>query len=158
MDTGTLAIHTTAGVSFVLYALALAWRLRRITPAGNVIWTAAFALMLLHVLLAFHFAHHWSHRAAYDDTARQTAELFGIRWGGGVFANYALLLVWAVEVVRWWSGGFSRAAQWFMAFMWFNGTVVFGHGLIRWLGVAGFLMLAVMLWVARRKPESPPVG
>lgn len=159
MDTATLLIHATAGASFVPYALALAWRLRH-GPARlllNITWTAAFVLMLVHVLLAFHFAHHWSHRSAYEETARQTAEAFGLHWGGGVFANYALLLVWAIEVARWWRGGFSKAAQWFLAFMWFNGAVVFGHGFIRWFGVVAFVALAAVAITARMKTTSPTV-
>jgi len=137
-------IHATAGASFALYFLALMLRLRRPSRIASVAWTVAFALMLVHVGLAFHFAHHWSHRAAYEETARQTAEVFGVHWGGGVFANYALLVVWAVEVARWWRGRVSRYAQAFLAFMWFNGTVVFGHGPVRWLGAMIFAALAVV--------------
>ena len=31
---------------------------------------------MTHVAAAFHFRHYWSHDAAYEETARQTAELF----------------------------------------------------------------------------------
>jgi hypothetical protein len=152
MDAASKLIYATAGASFVLYAAALWFRIRRGragTPAC-VVWSAAFALMLIHVAAAFHFAHDWSHQAAYDETARQTAEVFGLNWGGGVFANYALLIVWAAEVVNWWRGRLSGAAQAFLAFMWCNGAVVFGHGWIRWFGVVIFLMLGATLWMSRK--------
>ena len=148
-----MLIHATAGVSFVLYAMALLLRLRRPSSAAALIWTAAFVFMVIHVGLAFHLVHHWSHRDAFDSTARQTAEVFGVHWGGGIFANYALLLVWAVEVFNWWRGRWSGFAQAFLAFMWFNGTVVFGHGFIRWLGAAAFLLLTVVLWLNWKKAD-----
>lgn len=146
-----MLIHGTAGASFVLYVLALLLRSHG-SGISRWLWTLAFALMLVHVLLAFHGAHHWSHRAAYEDTARQTAEVFGVSWGSGVYANYVLLLVWAVDVVRWWRGGFSKATQAFLAFMWFNATVVFGHGWIRWVGVLAFAML--LLQTRRRSARQ----
>lgn len=157
MDLSSTLIHTTAGISFVLYAVALLLRLRRPSSAATAIWTAAFVFMVVHVGMAFHWAHHWSHREAFDATARQTAEVFGVHWGGGIFANYALLLVWAVEVVTWWRGRWSGLSQAFLAFMWFNGTVVFGHGFIRWLGVVIFVTLIAALWLRRRKPSVPVV-
>src|SRR4051812_10499094 len=104
MDTpvSSMLIHTTAGVSLVLYAIALLLRLRGTSSAATIIWAAAFMFLVIHVALAFHHVHHWSHRDAFDATARQTAEVFGVGWGGGIFANYALLVVWAVEVLNWW--------------------------------------------------------
>jgi hypothetical protein len=158
MDFSSTLIHATAGVSFALYAIALLLRLRRPSSAATIIWTTAFALMAVHVALAFHWVHHWSHREAFDATARQTAEVFGVHWGGGVFANYALLLAWLVEVINWWRGRWSGLIQAFLAFMWFNGTIVFGHGFIRWLGVVVFLMLGAALCLRRRKPRVPVVS
>jgi hypothetical protein len=155
MDSSSMLIHATAGVSFVLYAMALLLRLRRPSSVAAILWTTAFAFMAVHVGLAFHLVHHWSHREAFDATARQTAEVFGVRSGGGIYANYALLLVWAVEVVNWWRGRWSGYAQAFLAFMWLNGTVVFGHGFIRWLGVVVFVMLIVALRSRRRKSRVP---
>jgi hypothetical protein len=46
--------------------------------------------------------------------------------------------------------------QSFMAFMVFNGAVVFATGLVRWLGLAVFLALGVLWWLRwRRGRESP---
>src|SRR5262245_14058765 len=55
-----------------------------------------------HVICAFQFHHHWSHAAAYADTARQTAELTGWKWGGGLYINYLFALVWLGEVIWLW--------------------------------------------------------
>lgn len=143
-------IRLLAIASFALYALALILRAKK-PGAARILWTSAFLLMLVHVLLAFANVHRWSHQAAYDDTARQTGEMFGLYWGGGVFFNYALLLAWAVDVVRWWRGGFSVPTQGFLGFMWFNGIVVFGHGWVRWFGAVAFLALGVLAWRARGK-------
>ncbi len=147
----------SALASFALYVVTLCvWR------RGNharVLWSAACALMLLHTALAFHLVHHWSHAAAYADTARQTNELLGIDWGGGLFFNYALLIVWLADVIHGWRGierykRRPRAITWlihgFIAFMWFNATVVFGHGWGRLAGVAGFVILAIVSAKPRR--------
>src|SRR5438876_3113025 len=57
---------------------------------------AAFGV---HVACAFQFYHNWSHAAAYAETARQTAEFTGWKWGGGIYINYLFALVWLGEVV-----------------------------------------------------------
>jgi hypothetical protein len=160
MDTSTTLIYATAGASFVLYAAALVWRTwsGRAGIAACIVWSVAFLLMLIHVVAAFHFTHHWSHQSAYDETARQTSEVFGLNWGGGVFANYALLIVWAVELANWWRGRLSKAAQSFLAFMWFNGAVIFGHGWIRWFGVAVFAVLAAALWMKGKRGDRRSGG
>jgi drug/metabolite transporter (DMT)-like permease len=150
--------HWTAQGSFLFYVIAFLVRPR----AARMLWTVACLLMFVHVGLAFHSFHHWSHDAAYEDTARQTAELTGLQWGGGIFANYALLVIWLVDVVWWWRGASADASraktatvciQGFLAFMWFNATVVFGHGWTRWLGVAGFLIL-IGVWLNSRAAQQ----
>ena len=32
------------------------------------------------------------------ETARQTAEVFGINWGGGLFINYTVAILWIGDV------------------------------------------------------------
>src|SRR5262245_27232411 len=115
------------------------------------------AVFFAHVACAFHFYHHWSHAAAYADTARQTGELVGWSWGGGLYLNYAFALLWAVEVIWWWThpaGYRRRSSLWtwtvrgYFLFMIFNGAVVFAHGPVRWFG----LVLSVTLvgaWARR---------
>src|SRR6185312_4750810 len=61
-------------------------------------WTIGCAALLVHFICAFHFYHAWSQEAAYADTARQTAAVFAINWGGGLFINYAVAALWIADV------------------------------------------------------------
>ena len=56
--------------------------------AARIVTTLAFSACLLHVWCAFNYLYQWSHAIACRDTARQTAELFGIQWGDGLYLNY----------------------------------------------------------------------
>lgn len=127
----------------------------------NTIGCAAF---LAHIACAFHFYHHWSHAAAYADTARQTAEFSGWNWGGGLYLNYLFSLVWLREVVWSWANpnAYLQRPNWmtwtvrgFFLFMMFNGAVVFVHSAIRWFGLVLCLTL-VGCWWPRRKPSIDP--
>ena len=154
-----LLTRATAVVGFVAYVIALlpgAYAAR--TPISRVWWTLGCVVFVIHVICAFHFIHHWSHADAYASTARQTYELAGINWGGGVYFNYVFTALWVIDVVWWWSSSPSHqrrpraityALHGFMLFMWFNGTVVFGNGVARWMGVAAFVLLGVLWWRQR---------
>jgi hypothetical protein len=115
------------------------------------------AAFLAHVGCAFHFYHHWSHAAAYADTARQTAAYFGWYWGGGLYFNYAFLLLWVSQVIYSWTSSsrpFSACLVWvvrsFVLLMVVNGAVVFVHGPVKWFGL--FLCVALLLcWWPRAK-------
>lgn len=107
-------------------------------------WTAGGALLLAHIACAYQFYHHWSHRAAYIETARQTQALTGLAWGGGLYINYLLAAAWMAEIAWWWLApdSYTRRPQcitwsWrgFYLFMAFNGAVVFVSGPLRWLGL-----------------------
>lgn len=97
-------------------------------------WSIAALALLVHVLVAFHFEHSWSHAAAYRHTAKQTAATVGIDWGGGLYFNYLVLIVWLGDVLRLWNQrhvssrpNTTRAiVDWFVAFLMINATVVFG--------------------------------
>ena len=115
-------------------------------------WTVGCALYLLHVVCAFGFYHQWSHEAAYRHTARQTAEVIGIAWGGGLYFNYAFTLLWILDLAAWWLRDLDspyRSSPYFwtlhgvFAFMMFNATVVFGPPFWRWL--AGIIALLLMV-------------
>ena len=97
-------------------------------------WTAGYVALLIHVFCAFQFFHHWSHAAAYAATARQTEQVVGLNWGGGLYVNYAFMAVWGADVVWWWLNPRSyerrhAAIEWtvqlFLAFIIVNATVVF---------------------------------
>jgi hypothetical protein len=118
------------------------------------IWTAGWGLFVLHMLAAFHFQHGWSHQQAYADTAKQTQELIGWEFGGGVYFNYLMILFWGVDVLAWWQGWAAASGYrvWrklivaYLCFMVFNGVVVFKAGWVRWVGVGVSLVLMGM-WV-----------
>ena len=126
-------------------------------------WTAACAALLAHVACAFHFQHGWSHAAAYSDTARQTAEVFGLDWGGGLYVNYALLVGWVADVGWWWIGGLGayRRRPWplviawhaFLLFIVFNGAVVFADGFVRWAGL-GLCAALILVWLSAARDAT----
>ena len=98
----------------------------------RVAWTVACVLLVTHVLAAFHFEHNWNHTAALRHTAEQTARVTGINWGGGLYFNYAFLMLWFVDVAFLWRAPdrthprlhqFTNLA---CVFMVINATVVFG--------------------------------
>jgi hypothetical protein len=96
--------------------------------AARVVYTAGLTTYLLHVWAAFEYFYSWSHAIAYSETERQTAALFGVDWGGGIYLNYLFTVVWAVDCALWW----LRPTQWypqiavqsFLVFMVVNGTIV----------------------------------
>ena len=126
-------------------------------------WTTGCAALLVHFVCAFHFYHAWSHAAAYVDTARQTAEVIGSNWGGGLFINYAVAMLWMADVAWWWFAGlpaYRRRSWWitlgwhgFLIFIIFNATVVFKDGLTRWLGLLVSLILCLS-WVFISRQRS----
>jgi hypothetical protein len=134
-------------------------------------WTLGALASLLHVFAAFTHHHGWSHQAALRDTARQTRELFGLDWGGGLYFNYLFIAVWTADAVWMWTAGspfrywtarplwINAAVHGFMAFMFFNATVVFGDGWTRWSGVAATALLlgvtALLLPDKRRRRSTP---
>ncbi len=135
----------TVRLAFGCYVAAVSARGASFRPW----WTAGFLLYVAHVGAAFEFVHGWSHGAAWRETERQTAELMGSGWGGGLWFNYVFGVLWAADVWRLW-----READWgqwwnwlvhgFFAFLFFNATVVFGRGPIRWVGIAGFAWMAIV--------------
>ena len=171
MDGGEILTSVTIWITFIAYAAgaSLFALSRNRDRTARLLWTIASVSLLAHIASAFHFYHHWSHSAAYRDTARQTYEMFGINWGAGVYLNYALLVFWLVDVGWWWRGGLDkyRRRSWLLVvawhglllFMFFNATVVFGTGLIRWVGLVMCLGLCLAWWIAwRRSHERGKAG
>lgn len=116
----------------------------------KLLWTAGFALFVVHVLASFHFVHHWSHSAAYEATAKQTGQLLGIEFGGGVYFNYLFLIAWGGDVwhtwypisrQRWIIHWLLRLGLLYMLFIAFNGVVVFKSGWLRMMGIGATLIL-----------------
>ena len=94
-------------------------------------------------------------------TAAHTAEVTGIGTGVGLYLNYALAVVWLADVA-WqrlakrshenrpaWMGAVLHS---FMAFMWFNATVVFGSP---WGQAAGWAaVIGLGGWFASRRGRA----
>jgi len=158
---GAELIAWTVRLGVLCFALTLAGWAAGVTGARGErwlrwIWTVGWGLFVLHMLAAFHFQHGWSHQQAYTDTARQTGELIGWEFGGGVYFNYLLILLWGMDVSAWWLGWTAASGYrvWrkvivgYLCFIVFNGVVVFKGGWVRWVGVAVSLAIAGM-WARR---------
>lgn len=146
-------IEPHGAVRLAIWAATLAWVVgewRRTAPAasatdGRMGWTLGAIATVVHTLLAFHVHHAWSHAAALADTARQTAVVTGLEWGGGLYVNYVFVVLWMADVGWWWlaPGAFARAPAWldgairlFLWVMFVNGAFVFVRGPMRWAGAA----------------------
>lgn len=161
---GKILTLWTVWLAIVFYVAALFLYVAR-SRFARLLWTAGLALYAAHVCLAFHFFYDWSHTKAYGETARQTWELFGVNWGGGLYLNYLFTLIWLGDALWWWKGSaayrerplwIAVAVQSFLAFMFFNATVVFGQGLVRLMGIFATVALAAVALLAllRRKTAS----
>jgi hypothetical protein len=166
MPLGELLTKLTIWLALIAYTLGVALRLtpRRVDhsiSAARWAWTIGCVLFLLHVVCAFSYFHHWSHADAYRETARQTAELTGRPWGGGIYINYVFAAAWLAVVLHSWLAPESfRSSRWlpiwhgFVAFMMLNGAVIFVHGPTRWLGILLCAVLATLWvrhWLSHRK-------
>jgi hypothetical protein len=162
----SVVILWTVRAACVLYVFALALWLARKPRLAPLLWTLGFACYLGHVLSAFAFHYEWSHRAAYVETARQAAALFRIQWGGGIYFNYLFTVVWAADVFWMWLNRISyrNRPRWiratvhaFLAFMFFNGAVVFASGWVRWFGLGSIAGL-IVLRIRRGLTSYPETG
>lgn len=169
MSGGEILTAVTIWLTILAYAVgaaifALSHNRPKWDSSARLIWTIACISLVAHVASAFHFYHQWSHNAAYRETARQTYEVFGVNWGGGIYFNYALLVLWILDVGWWWFGGLLayRRRSWllavawhlFLIFMFFNATVIFGTGFVRWLGLGVCFGLCVLWWIAWHSPAK----
>ena len=163
---GDAVTRWTVRLALLFYAATLALRLSRPSArrVARVLWTAGCLLFLAHVAAAFHYFHGWSHAHAYDQTARQTGEMFGVYSGVGLYLNYLFTLLWAADVAWWWRGtdaydrrprGIELALHAFMLFMAFNGAVVFARGPARWVAAGVF---ALLVFLAIRRMRRPPAA
>ena len=114
-------------------------------------WSLAWLAYVVHLGMAFHHYHHWSHAAA----VRHVHERSGI--GAGIYVSHAFTLLWTLDVAFWWlrPRRYAVRSPWidwllhgFMAFVVFNSTVVYEQGFVRWTGVALFAVLGT-LWLRR---------
>ena len=115
--------------------------------------TVACILCLLHIAIAFHHGHGWSHQAAFEHTERVSG------FGDGIFVNYLFVLVWIADVIWAWVSldHYLKRPAWlnwlvigFMGFVIFNAAVVFGSGVLRWASLIVLIIPWSLLWWASR--------
>jgi hypothetical protein len=130
--------------------------------AGRVAWTFGCLSLLLHIAIAFHLGHGWSHAAAWQHTQQVGG------FGDGIYVNYVFALMWFADAV--WALAAPRSYQtrsrwlhWsihgFLAFVVINAAAVFAGQEMResFLGwFVGFLLVHALaeLVVRRRKARK----
>lgn len=134
---------------------------RRTVPVGvALIWTLGCVLAWVHIAVAFHLGHGWSHEAAWEHTRKVGG------YGDGIFVNYAFALVWLVDVLWAWAAvaPYGRRPRWlnwtihgFLAFVVFNAAVVFGGSELRTQFATFFGGSLLLVWYTeRRKKKKTP--
>jgi hypothetical protein len=132
--------------------------------AARLVWSIACISLLAHAACAFHFYHGWSHDSAYRETARQTLEVVSLDWGGGLYINYAFMAGWVTDVAWWWRGlevyrrrprALVAVWQGFLMFIFFNATVVFKTGPLRFIGLFLCCGLCLLWWYAAASTPNP---
>lgn len=153
----------TVRIALVCYAIVVGHLLtgrrrldRRTLLRG--LWTIGCVAFILHVLAAFHYTHHWSHRAAILSTAEQTQQLLGWAFGEGLYFSYLFLLLWTADVLWWWlrPEHYESRSIWlecgihgYLFFIAFNGAVIFESGVTRSGGIAAAAIFVAILMCRR---------
>lgn len=166
--TGELLTLWSIRLALCCYAVVLFGNLtwdccRAWTIAARWLWTLGCALLVVHIACAFHFVHDWQHARAVADTAKQTAELIGWEFGGGVYFNYAFALMWTADVTWSWINLDSYSARpklvgatvhVYLLFIAINGAIIFEGGPTRWIGV--FALVVISIRATRRLVAGTP--
>jgi hypothetical protein len=147
-------LYVTVWTSLSLFATAELARPRTSRPWPRVASAAGLALMVVHILIAMAWRHHWSHASSIVATAQQTREVYGLDWGGGVYVNYVLVIVWGLSLVPWFRGaGVPRfwvlVTRGLLLVVIANAAIVFAAG---WRRGMGALIVAVLVYAWSRRP------
>ncbi len=157
-NVGDDRVRNTIRLALVCYGLAAAglliaspgdWRsFRPWLRQVRWLWSLCVMTYILHGALAFHYYHPRSHAEAYERT-----ELIS-GFGPGIYLSYLFSLVWTADAVFWWiaperyarrSPLLTGLLHSFLAFIVYNGAVIFAHGLTCWIAQAGFCVLGALL-------------
>ena len=149
-------IRLSGFIAFVAFVGAIAKR-QNTSLSGFLnfsnLWMLGFTAFIIHFISAFHFKYEWSHAKALELTTIQTFKTVGVSTSLGLYFNYLFTLVWLIDLS--WAQLAKRshkdrpvwinhAIHCFMAFMWFNATVIFGSVLGKLLGATAFFMLGIL--------------
>ena len=157
-----LAVRGSIAAATLSWAAAewLRWRQPRRATVARVLWKAGAVLLVVHAVAVFHYIHHWSQDAALEHTARQTAALTGLYWGGGLYVNYAFTGLWLWDAAAWWANPdrYARRSERSRAlllaiflFMFVNGGIVFAQGPAR---IVGLTAVGGVLWARLRSAAA----
>jgi len=122
-------------------------------------WTLGLVCYLIHVAVAFHYYHQWSHGLAVAHTQRTSG------FGSGIFASYLFSLVWMADVATAWRRPTAYASRTrsrqmmihgFLLFMVVNGAIVFASGPTQWISVVIFASIVAAWW--RNAKTRPTKG
>src|SRR5262245_21051496 len=92
-DPGEGLTRNTVRLALLYYAAAVALMLWRHAPAlARCCWTLGWAAYLIHLGMAFHYYHHWSHA----DAVERTREVSGL--GAGIYFSHLFTLLWTADV------------------------------------------------------------
>jgi glucan phosphoethanolaminetransferase (alkaline phosphatase superfamily) len=144
-DPGDFLIRNTIRISLVYLFIAAILILER-RPDARFVWTLAWAAYVIHVGMAFEHYHHWRHASAIAHVEQVSG------FGPGVFVSYMFTALWTIDVV-WWNWvrrSARRRIAWhaIMAFMVFNGAIVYETGAVRGWTIAAFGVIAT--WMLAR--------
>ena len=156
----TTALFVTIWLALVAFTAAEAGRRPAFSGRAPARWPdaaslAGLALLIVHIALAYAARHGWSHDAAVRATAAQTAAVYGLDWGGGIYVNYLFALVWALDAWQWSVSSAAAAARppairWalraFYGVIITNAAIVFVPGARRWIGIA---IVLALIWIWR---------
>jgi hypothetical protein len=140
------AIIETALATFLGWWLAAVLAVSSFRAAARLAYTWGCAMCLLHIAVAFHLAHAWSHAAAVEHVERASG------FGAGLYVNYLFAGVWLADAAWMWVSfeSYLRRPRWvnwavhgFLAFIVFNAAVVFNTGFTRAVCALFFVGLAV---------------
>jgi len=156
----TPALYATIWFALAAFVAGEWGKRRRIVPWWA--WPMSLAgawSCVAHIIIALGSYHHWNHEAAVQATARQTAAVYGVAWGGGVYVNYVFVAAWLEELWQWRTRpaqyfARSRAVRWGLRAFFFiiivNAAVVFASPHTR---VAGVMLTAILLAIWSRRPR-----
>lgn len=113
-------------------------------------WLSGSILVMIHMVSSYGLVHHWSHASALESTAIESEQVTGIRAPWGVYVNFAFAAVWfAYSLAMCICGRRIRVLDtivfWSTLLIVLSATVIFEVGWVRWLSLAGFSTLAILL-------------
>ena len=162
------ALFITIWLALVAFVAAEAGRRTALSGRTPPPWLTpvsytGLTLLVIHIAIAFGVRHAWSHDAAWHATAAQTAAVYGLNWGGGVYVNYLFALVWAIDAWLWQkspdrAAGRPPALRWMLRLFYgviiLNAAVIFAQGHRRVWGLWIVIALLVIWRPLSQRPRS----